>query len=88
MEIKKEGCGACSYNGRIFDILSLKLESQGLQIPLYRMNIDNKSPYTGRFAYSPVYVFVRKEGTEVTELYTMPTPSTTDNTLTEFLEKL
>jgi hypothetical protein len=24
IEIKKEGCGACNYNGRILDLLSLK----------------------------------------------------------------
>ncbi len=88
IEIKKEGCGACSYNGKIFDLLSVKFREQGVLVPFYRMNIDNQSPYTGKFFYSPLYLFLRKERGEITELLTLPTPSTTDNNLTEFLTKI
>lgn len=88
IEIKKEGCFSCSYNGRIFDLLSLKFAEQGLDVPLFRMNIDNQSPYIGRFGYSPTYLFIRKDGREVSEIYTLPTPSTTGNQLTEFLAKV
>ena len=52
------------------------------------MSIDNQSPYTGKFGYSPVYILLMKDGSELSEILTLPTPSTTDNNLRAFLAKI
>jgi len=35
-----------------------------------------------------VYILLKKDGAQISEIYTLPTPSTTDNQLTEFLAKI
>lgn len=79
VEITKTGCAACSYNGRVMDVLSKKFADAGIDIPMYRVNIENKVPYLGIAGYAPVYLYVRKVEGWITEIYTLPTPSTTGN---------
>lgn len=58
------------FNGKTFNAFSRKLEKHGVldKLPLFRLAIDNKIPYLGSFAYSPIYFFLKKEGENVTEV--------------------
>lgn len=41
IEISREGCVACLYNGAIFNMLSLKLNDAGVKVPLFRIDFEN-----------------------------------------------
>ena len=73
VEIFKNDCDACHYNGRMFDILSQKMHKHGYldQIPLYRMNLDNVTPYLGRFLFVPQHIHITTKDGKITELKTM-----------------
>ena len=76
VEVFKTDCEACHYNGTMFDVVSQKMDKHGYldQLPLYRMNLDNVSPYLGRFFYAPQYVFLRTKRGQITELKTLRIP--------------
>ena len=88
VEISKEGCSACGYNGKIFDAISIKFDEMKIDLDLVRMDIENFVPFLGKFKYSPIYFYVRKEDNKIIEIYTLPTPSTTGNNLKDFIEKI
>uniref|UniRef100_A0A7S3KB93 Uncharacterized protein n=1 Tax=Euplotes crassus TaxID=5936 RepID=A0A7S3KB93_EUPCR len=64
------------YNGKVFNAFSRKLEKNGIlnQLPCFRLAIDNKIPYLGSFAYSPIYFFLKKEDGKVTEISIIDIP--------------
>jgi hypothetical protein len=49
--------------GKIFDLLSLKLEKSGKldKIPLFRANMNCQIPAIGQFNYSPAYIYIKKD---------------------------
>lgn len=49
MEISKDGCSACSYNGKIFDAISIKFDEMKIDLDLMRMDIENFVPFLGKF---------------------------------------
>ena len=51
------------------------------------MNLDNVSPFLGRFYYSPMYIFLRIKDGQVKELKTMHPPGDRLN-CTSFLDDL
>ena len=56
-------------------------------MPLFRMNLDNVSPYLGRFLYAPQYFYLETKNGEITELKSLRTLGDTQNCRT-FLEDL
>lgn len=76
IEVFKHDCPSCMYNGKVFNAFSRKLEKHGLldKLPCFRLAIDNKIPYLGAFAYSPIYFFLKKEGDKVTEIAILDIP--------------
>jgi hypothetical protein len=76
IEIFKHDCPSCAFNGKVFNVFSRKLEKHGYisKLPCYRLGIDNKVPYLGNFGYSPIYLYVRKEGKDIVELKTLDPP--------------
>ena len=49
VEISKDGCSACSYNGKIFDAISIKFDEMKIDLDLMRMDIENLVPFLGKF---------------------------------------
>lgn len=76
IEVFKHDCPSCAFNGKVFNVFSRKLEKHGFisKLPCYRLCIDNKVPYLGNFGYSPIYLYVRKEGNQIVELKTLDPP--------------
>lgn len=72
----KHDCPSCAFNGKVFNVFSRKLEKHGYlnDLPCYRLSIDNKVPYLGNFGYSPIYIYVRKEGKDIVEIKTLDPP--------------
>ena len=60
IEIFKHDCPSCAYNGKVFNVFTQKLNKYGLDLPCFRLSIDNKVPYLGSFPYSPMYFYVKK----------------------------
>ena len=89
VEVYKNDCDACHYNGRMYDIFSQKLAKHDLldKLPLYRMNLDNVTPYLGRFLYAPQYLFVRSSDGQIREIKTL-NPLGDKLNCTTFLEDL
>lgn len=85
IEVFKHDCPSCSYNGKVFNVFSRKLEKHGFldKLPCYRLGIDNKIPYLGNFGYSPIYFYVRKQGNEIVEIKTLAAPQKIDDFLKE-----
>lgn len=71
VEVFKPDCPSCAYNGKIFNIFSRKLEKHGFDLPCFRLCIDNNVPFLGNFGYSPIYMYVRKEGDKIVEIKTL-----------------
>ena len=44
------------------------------KLPCYRLSIDNKVPYLGNFGYSPIYFYVKKQGSDIIEIKTLDPP--------------
>jgi hypothetical protein len=76
IEIFKHDCPSCMFNGKVFNAFSQKLSRHGLlsSLPCFRMSIENKVPYLGSFAYSPIYFYLKKEGDKVTEVAILDVP--------------
>ena len=89
IEIFKNECEACHYNGRMFDIFSNKMSKHGFltELPLFRMNLDNLCPYLGRFLYAPQYLYLEIKEGKITELKTLRSLGDRIN-CTTFLEDL
>jgi hypothetical protein len=70
----------------VFNAFSKKLEKHGYldKLPCYRLAIDNKVPFLGNFGYSPIYLFVRKRGSEIIELKTLDPPQRAE----EFIKQI
>jgi hypothetical protein len=64
------------------------LEKHGYldQLPLFRLSIDNKVPYLGNFGYSPIYIYLRKQGTDIVEIKTLDPPQKTEEFLKQIAE--
>lgn len=75
IEITKKGCSACDFNQSIFNLVSSKLQQIGVELDTYKISIEQQLPYLGNYQYTPVFLFVKKEGAFITEIYTLPTPS-------------
>ena len=88
IEISRDGCAACAYNGRLIDRLSLQLGAAGINLPIYRVDMQNKLPQLGNLSYAPVYMYVRREQGFITEIEILPTLSTLGNDFRPFLTKL
>lgn len=73
VEVFKHDCPSCNFNGKVFNAFSRKLEKHGYlnELPLFRVNIHNKIPFLGNFAYSPIYLYIRKEGEAIVEIKTL-----------------
>ena len=82
VEVFKHDCPSCAFNGKVFNAFSIKLEKHGLQLPLYRLAISNKVPWLGNFGYSPIYLFIKKQGNEIVEIKTLEGPQRGDGFLT------
>ena len=56
-------CGACGFNKPVLNALSIKLEKHGYgdDLHLFRIENSNVVPYLGEFAYTPMYIFLRKD---------------------------
>lgn len=90
VEIYKNDCDACHYNAKMYDIISNKLSRYGYlddKVSLYRMNLDNISPYLGRFLYAPQYIYLDIVDGQIRELKTLRNPSDKLD-CTTFLEDL
>ena len=76
IEVFKHDCPSCMYNGKVFNAFSRKLEKKGIleKLPCFRLWIDNKIPYLGSFAYSPIYFFLKKEEGKITEIAILDIP--------------
>ena len=76
VEVFKHDCPSCAFNGKVFNVFSRKLEKHGYlsKLPCYRLSIDNKIPYLGNFGYSPIYMYVRKQGDKIVEIKTLDAP--------------
>jgi hypothetical protein len=74
VEVFKHDCPSCTFNGKVFNAFSRKLEKHGYQLPCYRLAIENNVPFLGKFGYSPIYMYVRKKGNEIVELRTLDPP--------------
>ena len=37
-------------------------------MPLYRMNIDNLTPYLGKFRYTPLYIYLKMSENDPTQI--------------------
>ena len=63
----------------MYDIISQKMGKHGYldRLPLFRMNLDNVSPYLGRFLYAPQYIYLKTKNGEITELKTLRIPGET-----------
>lgn len=81
IEVHKHDCPSCNFNGKVFNAFSRKLERHGYldRLPCYRLAIDNRVPYLGNFGYSPIYLYVRKQGEAVVELKTLDPPQRADD---------
>ena len=57
----------------MFDLFSQKLHKHGLdtQLKLFRMNLDNVTPYLGRFLVAPQYLYVSSKDGAIKEIKTM-----------------
>lgn len=77
VEVHKHNCNSCFFNGKTFNVLSRKLGKHGLskELPLFRINIDNKVPYLGNFFYSPIYYYMRKRDGKLVELHLIESPN-------------
>ena len=84
IEVFKHDCPSCAFNGKVFNVFSRKLEKHGYldKLPLYRLSIDNKVPYLGNFGYSPIYIYLKKQGNQILELKTIDPPQKTEEFLT------
>ena len=79
IEVYKHDCPACKFNGTLFDVISQKMYKHGYlnQMPLYRMTVDNLTPYLGRFKYTPMFIYLKKKDddlTQISEIETMHPP--------------
>ena len=76
IEVFKHDCPSCNFNGKVFNVFSRKLERHGYldKLPCYRLAIDNKVPFLGNFGYSPIYLYVRKQGDNIVEMKTLDPP--------------
>ena len=81
IEVFKHDCPSCQFNGKVFNVFSRKLEKHGYsnQLPCFRLGIDNKIPYLGNFGYSPIYMYVRKQGDQVIEIKTLDPPQRSED---------
>lgn len=76
VEIIKDHCPACQSCKFSTNLLSRKLEMNGLlkQIPFFRMNIENQVPWLGQFPHSPIHLYVKKEGDDIVEIKMLQSP--------------
>jgi len=77
VEVFKHDCPSCAFNGIVYNAFSRKVEKHGygVDLPLFRLSIDNKIPYLGNFGYSPIYIFIRKDSeNNITECFTLDPP--------------
>jgi hypothetical protein len=76
------------YNGKVFAAFSRKLDKYGVldKLPCYRLSIDNKIPYLGSFAYSPIYFFLKKVDGKVTEVAILDIPVKFESFKNQILE--
>lgn len=88
VEIFKHDCPSCMYNGKVFNAFSRKLDKHGVsdKLPCFRMSIENKVPYLGSFAYSPIYFFVKKDGDNITEVSILDIPVKYDGFISQLKE--
>jgi hypothetical protein len=54
-----------------------KFERKGIdkQIPFFKLSSENTVPHLGTFNYTPIFLFIKKEGKEITEIFTMKPPA-------------
>lgn len=88
IEVFKHDCPSCNFNGKVFNAFSRKLEKHGYlsKLPLYRLSIDNSIPFLGNFGYSPIYLYVRKRGSEIIELKTLDPPQKAEDFVKQIAE--
>ena len=75
--VSKNGCPACAYNTPILSSLMEKFERKGLaaKVPFFKMSSENTVPHLGSFNYTPIFLYLRKKGNEITEIFTMKPPA-------------
>ncbi len=75
--VSKNGCPACAYNTPILSALMEKFERKGLagKIPFFKMSSENTVPHLGSFNYTPIFLFLKKQGNNITEIFTMKPPA-------------
>lgn len=75
IEVFKKDCPSCAFNGKVYNAFSQKLKKHGVDLPCFRLCIDNKVPFLGTFSYSPIYLHVKKnEKGQIEEIRTLDPP--------------
>ena len=57
------------------------------QIPMFRIDLDNKIPYLGDMPHTPIALYIRKEGDQIVEITQLKTPVNQKN-IDLFMEKI
>lgn len=54
-----------------------KFERKGIdkEIPFFKLSSENTVPHLGTFNYTPIFLFVKKQDNEITEIFTMKPPA-------------
>ena len=86
VEVFKHDCPSCNFNGKVFNVFSQKMDRHGFNLPLFRLAIDNKVPFLGNFGYSPIYMYVRKQGNEIVEIKTLDPPQKAEDFVKQVAE--
>ena len=63
------------------------MDRHGFNLPLFRLAIDNKGPFLGNFGYSPIYMYVRKQGNEIVEIKTLDPPQKAEDFVKQVAER-
>lgn len=73
LEVVKDHCPGCMATKPITNVLSRKMEAHGLlqQLPIFRMDIHNESPYIYDLPHTPIHLYIRKEGGKIVEINMM-----------------
>lgn len=89
IEVVKDHCPACFRSKQNTNMISRKMHLHGIydQIPIFRMKISNQIPQLGSFPHSPLHLFIKKEGNEISEIKLLKTPIPQSNT-DEFIKQL
>lgn len=66
------------------------MQKHGLlgKLPFYRMSTENQIPWLGYMGYTPILLYVRKEGDEITEIKLLESPFNYQSWVDKFINQL